>query len=367
MRTWLKNTIKILLGFVLLVVLTLSGIFIYNWVMEFQPESSTLLTTAGSTAIKEHDRKSFTFISWNIGYAGLGEDVDFFYDGGEGVKPDLQEFKKYSKGIYSTIASFHSTDFLLFQEVDISSNRSYKSNQAEDICELLNGYDNYFAVNYDVAYVPIPFTRPLGKVKSGIQLHSNISPAIVEKHDYPSGYSWPYRLFMPKRAYLKAVYKLKSGNNLVIYNTHHSAFDKGELRKAEFQFIRDDMLNEYLRGNYVVAGGDWNQNPPDFDPSYDPEGYQLSSVHPPLSKTVLPKGWQWAWSKGIPTNRSIDRPFKKGQTRTTIIDYFIVSPNLVVDTVITDDLAFRHSDHQPVFLRVSLAQAAESSLMLINE
>ena len=28
---------------------------------------------------------TFEFISWNIGYVGLGEESDFFYDGGEDV------------------------------------------------------------------------------------------------------------------------------------------------------------------------------------------------------------------------------------------------------------------------------------------
>jgi len=27
------------------------------------------------------------------------------------------------------------------------------------------------------------------------------------------------------------------------------------------------MLDEFGKGNYVIAGGDWNQNPPGYKPS----------------------------------------------------------------------------------------------------
>ncbi len=356
-----KIIFRILLAVIFLVIVTLSGIIIHAQINEFDPDEKTILKqpkaeTAG------YDRKHFDFVSWNIGYGGLGKEMDFFYDEGEKVRPEPAEFEGYIRGIYQKISSFRPVDFYLLQEVDINSRRSYFSNEKFSIEKLLEEYESFFAVNYHVKFVPLPFTKPMGRVQSGIQLLCKAPPHSVEKIYYPSSYSWPYRLFMLDRAYIKAVYHLKNNNNLVVYNTHNSAFDDGALRETEFLTIKRDMLSEYEQGNYVVAGGDWNQNPPAFDPANDPLSYNYTEVRPRLENTAFPRHWQWCWDPAVPTNRSNSQPFVKGENTTTIIDFFIVSPNLKVDTVITHDMQFRYSDHQPVYMRISIPPEKPDSL-----
>ena len=53
-------------------------------------------------------------------------------------------------------------------------------------------------------------------------------------------------------------------------------------------------------------------------------------MEPALDSSFLPTGWKWIYDPAIPTNRDVSEAYKKGRTRTTIIDYFIVSPNLEV-------------------------------------
>lgn len=362
----MPNWIKIILVIVIIIfglsILITGGFLIHAHFNEFKPEKTTLLTNPETAPDRNYDRKHFTFLSWNIGYGGLGKEMDFFYDGGKQVRPGLNQFKEYTRGIYQTIASYQSTDFYLLQEVDINSKRSYYNNESKNIQDLLTEYYSFFATNYKVPFVPKPLSKPLGRVESGIQTLSKLNPQIAKRRYFPSSYSWPYRLFMLKRAYLKTVYKLKTGNHLIVYNTHNSAFDDGSLRQIEFKTIRNDMLNEYMRGNYVVAGGDWNQNPPGFDPQKDPLNYNLTSVKPKLTKKDLPQDWQWVWDKNTPTNRSNNRPYEKGKNTTTIIDYFIVSPNVKVDTVKTHEMNFQYSDHQPVFMRISIPEGKKDTL-----
>ncbi len=362
MPSALKISIRILTAIVIIIVVALAGIIIHAQINEFAPEGETILKHPAETEMPGFDQKSFDFISWNIGYGGLGKQMDFFYDGGERVRPEAKEFKNYIGGIYRKIKSLPPVDFYLLQEVDINSRRSYFNNEKFRIEKLLPEYESYFAVNYHVKFVPMPFTQPMGKVKSGIQLLCRTSPYKVEKIYYPSSYSWPYRLFMLDRVYLKAVYHLENNKKLVVYNTHNSAFDNGQLRETEFLTIKRDMLSEYEKGHYVVAGGDWNQNPPGFDTGNDPLDYNLTEVKPRLKETAFPGGWQWAWDSRVPTNRSNKQAFIKGENTATIIDYYIVSPNLNVDTVITHDMQFRYSDHQPVYMRVSIPPDKADSL-----
>ncbi|MGM0648109.1 MAG: hypothetical protein ACQESZ_06955 [Bacteroidota bacterium] len=367
MKPWLKTliwSISIIAGLILLVLI---GFILHAEVNKFDPPQTTVLSDPELSLQKDYDRQHFTFITWNIGYGGLGENMDFFYDGGRRVRPTLSEFKDYSSGVYQTISTFSNIDMILLQEVDIESRRSYFNNELKHITELMPDHESFHAVNYKVPFVPMPLYNPLGKVHSGIQVLSSLKPHLVFRNYYSSSYSWPYRLFMLKRGYLKTIYHLKSGQNLVVFNTHNSAFDDGDLRATEFQTIRTDMLNEYLRGNYVVAGGDWNQNPPAYNPGNDPGQYNYGKIEPSLPEDAFPNGWQWVFDQNIPTNRSNLTPYKKGDNTTTIIDYFIVSPNVNVDTVVTQDLAFKYSDHQPVFMRISLPQEVTDSVSIRTE
>src|SRR5688500_15776984 len=42
---------------------------------------------------------SFSFLIWNVGYGGLGKEVDFFYDGGKMVTSPEEHVLKNNEGI----------------------------------------------------------------------------------------------------------------------------------------------------------------------------------------------------------------------------------------------------------------------------
>ena len=64
--------------------------------------------------------------------------------------------------------------------------------------------------------------------------------------------------------------------------------------------------------------------------------------------------WHWVADPTVPTNRKNDVPYRAGESYTSVIDHYIVSPNLIAEEVAVHDLQFQFSDHQPVYMKVRL-------------
>lgn len=292
--------------------------------------------------------------SWNIGYAGLGKDMDFFYEGGKMVRPTEEQYRKYRDGIVYSLTTMGSADFIFLQEVDTDSKRSYFDNQAERFKMSYKNYSNCFALNYD-AWVPKPIMKPMGKVKAGMMTLSKFKQLESTRFAYPSSYSWPKKLFMLDRCFILSRFNVENGKQLVMINLHNSAFDDAaEMRAQELDMLKNTMTEEFAKGNYVVVGGDWNQNPLPYNVeglTADDKGYAIS---PAIPSGWLPEGWQWAFDNRCPTNRNVNEPYTKGKTGTTIIDFFVVSPNVTIGSVSTQNLGFSFSDHNPVGMMFEL-------------
>ena len=300
---------------------------------------------------KERD---FSFFSWNIGYAGLGRQMDFFYEGGTRVRPKELEFRRYFKGILGTLKANDSCDFIFIQEADFDSKRSYYSNEGNDLAGGLQDHCYAYGKNYDSRFVPVPLVDPMGKVVSGILSFSSFLPYETERIDFGTRFSWPKRLVFLKRCFLLMRFHLNEGKDLVIINTHNSVFDEdGKLRKKEMKKLNQYLLNEYQKGNFVVAGGDWNQNPRRFSPEKVVSGDQVKLITPSIDEDFVP-GWQFVFDPTQPTNRDVDHFYQKGVTKTTIIDFFVVSPNIEVKRIKTLCTGFENSDHQPVLMQIKL-------------
>jgi endonuclease/exonuclease/phosphatase family metal-dependent hydrolase len=280
--------------------------------------------------------------------------MDFFYDGGKMVRPKKELVNKYTSGILDFLKTADSMDFMLLQEVDVNSSRTSKQNEVQIIGQELNQYSATFGYNYKVKFVPIPFFNPLGKVEMGQMNLSKASPVSSQRYSYYSAYSWPMRLFMLDRCFIVSRFQLTSGKQLVVLNTHNSAYDAGgKLREQEMPVIRDVMVKEFKKGNYVVAGGDWNQNPPDYSINNITGKFLANSVEK-IDFSIFPEGWKIVNDKNSGTNRSLDFPLSIEKTKVTLIDYYIVSPNLKVEAIQTLTQNFQFSDHEPVFLRIKL-------------
>ena len=131
-------------------------------------------------------------------------------------------------------------------------------------------------------------------------------------------------------------------------NTHNSAYDDGAERQEAMSYLRSFLIAEEKKGSYIVAGGDWNQTPPGY-----PESKGTKHVKPlAIDNTYMPSGWQWVYDATIPSNRFLDSKYQKGITQTTILDFFLCSPNIRCINVKTVELGFANSDHNPVLLTI---------------
>ena len=206
--------------------------------------------------------------------------------------------------------------------------------------------------------VPIPILEPwqvYGKVNSGLGTLSRFQPKKSTRFQLPGKFEWPTRIFQLDRCLAVHRYEVKNGKELVVFNLHNSAYDSGGfLKKQQMKYLQKKVQKEYKKGNYVVVGGDWNQCPPDFKfDTFMPENTD-SYYQSNIQKDYLPNDWQWVYDPKIPTNRKTASPYVKGQSFVTLIDFFLISPNLKVKSVQGHDLGFDFSDHQPVRMEVEL-------------
>lgn len=361
---WLRWLIRLIVFVFLLALLYVGGMIVYAMLTDYDPPPTETLTMEGKardSLLTVVQPDTLSLYNWNIGFTGLGKESDFFYDGGDQVIMPEALVDKNRTGIMAEIAvQAKETDFFLLQEVDRHSRRSYYVDGVEAISAVLPGFVSSYATNYRVGFIPIPFTRPMGTVEGGLATWSRFQPDEAMRYSFEGNYDWPTYLFFLDRCFLLTRFTRANHPDLVLINTHNSAYDDGSLKKRQMEQMQKVLLAEYEKGNYVIVGGDWNQFPPHYQ---GVEGFALNeqSWSTPVAEDYPAAGWQWAYDPSLATNRSLNAPFDADTTRRYIIDYFLLSPNVELLKVKTADLGFAYSDHQPVRLQVVLGSEALSS------
>ncbi len=337
--------------------LILLGLIIFLSITEFRPEKTeNLKLYAEAKAVKTLEtNKLIRIASWNIGYAALGAKQDFFMDGGSIVLPETKEDSLENiNGIVRGLKDINA-NIILLQESDRSSKRSYYINHQDMVSESENmAYAS--AINYKCAFVPypIPFT---GKVESGLATFSHYKMSEAKRESLPVTFKWPVSLAHLKRCLLVSRFPLESGKTLVLINLHLEAFDDGPGRLAQTKVLMDILKEEYAKGNYVIAGGDFNQT----FPNKRPKAFAVQSGrwHPgKLTQDMLPKNWRYASDDSAPTCRSTQSNYIaalkneniKKNWQYYLLDGFILSPNVKMEQIKTMDNDFLYSDHNPVYM-----------------
>ena len=352
----MKKLFKALLTVLLLIlVVAAAGLGYLSWA-EYHPEAVEELSLSPDKAGKALPlNQSLDVMTWNIGYGGLGAASDFFMDGGKSVRAaDEFTVSEYMGGIRSTIYGGEDTpDLIMLQEVDLDSSRSFGMDERA----YLAGDDGVEALNFAVEFVPYPLP-PIGKVHSGIfTTTQGYDIASAQRISLPCPFTWPVRTVNLKRCLLASWLPVEgTDRQLCLVNLHLEAYDDGEGKIAQTKQLRDFIASEYQKGNYVIAGGDFNQVFPgtlEVYPNTHPELWSVGA----LSEELLPEGFQFAFDSAAPTCRLLNQPYDPGDTVNTqyyVIDGFIVSPNVRIDSVQTVDAGFADSDHNPVRLSMTL-------------
>jgi endonuclease/exonuclease/phosphatase family metal-dependent hydrolase len=330
------------------------AMLVYGTLTNYSPPEKVSLETYNQQESLAAD-STFTFMVWNVGYAGLGAEADFFYDGGKMVRSKRVWVDSYIKGIKEFLNQYAAeVDFFLLQEVDSNSKRSYFINQFELFSQTLPNHSSTFATNYKVRFVPMPLTSvsPMGKVHSGVASFSKYKVGESTRYQFPGKFDWPKSVFMLDRCFLLQRIPLVSGKEMIVINSHNSAYDDGSLKQAEMNYLRSFLLEEYAKGNYVIVGADWNQCPPGFDYGFFSKNNQDDYYQSNIEEDFMPEGWQWVYDDSTPTNRKLADSFKPDETFVTLIDFYLVSPNVEVLNVQTFNQNFKYSDHHPIKLQI---------------
>lgn len=342
-----------LIGVIIVAAAALIGILT---AMEYNPDDVEVLTVTGNVQTRQaRVGEMINVMTMNVGYGGLGANQDFFMDGGSMTRPEnLETVERNIKGVLSDLG-LRKADIYMLQEVDLNSWRSHSMNQGEYFRRGFGyTYNTAFAYNYNCAFVPFPWP-PLGRVKSGLSTSTTFQVTEATRESLPVPFSWPVRVANLKRCLLvERIPVENSDKELVIVNLHLEAYDDGEGKMAQTKQLMQLLSAEYRKGNYVIAGGDFNQvfeEARDAFPLLDERYWQPGL----LLNSDLPQGFSYVYDASSPTCRLLNKPYsgERSETQLYVIDGYIVSDNLRVNHVETVDLNFAHSDHHPVFLQVT--------------
>jgi len=354
-----KCILFLVAGIILLLIIAGVSLIAFLTLKEYRPEEIITLEASQYPVEQLHTGETVRILTWNTGYCGLDQSQDFFMDGGSGVQPSPPQVVTDNLiGIQESLQTINS-DLILLQEVDTDSKRSYHQNQQEQYETALSDYASTFAYNFKVAYIPYPLP-PIGEVNSGIMTLSRYQMEDCERVALPTSFSWPVRIAQLKRCLLVSRLPLKdSGRELVLVNLHLEAYDDGSGKIAQTTALIELLEQEYEKGNYVIAGGDFNQ----VFSSVDSQRYMIKNSDLWTPGTIdlndFSAGWQFAVDDKIPTCRLLNEPYDPDSINTQhyVIDGFILSPNVTLEQVETIDLGFRNSDHNPVCLQVTFPES----------
>ena len=369
MKKIIKRTLITLL-FVLLAVALLAGGYIgYMQLQYYRIEDNLQLTVENEQGEVLKPGQEYSALTYNIGFGAYGPDYSFFMD--RGVMNDgTPVVGKYGKALsrQSVIdhtngalqeLEFEDADFVLLQEVDVKADRSYDVNQVETIVAALPQYSSVFANNFHSAYLLYPFNDPHGAVEAGLLSLSKMKISEAVRRSYPVDNSFIIKFTDLDRCFAVMRVPVEGGKELVLINSHMSAYDEGGLIRAQqLKLLNDVMTEEYEKGNYVIVGGDFNHALGEEVSTAYMGQQQFPAWISVLNDEDIAQGFsiQKAVNEmAVPTCRAAEMEWEPGVNYATVVDGFIVSDNVKAQAQ-NEDTQFAYSDHNPVRLTFTLME-----------
>ena len=346
---------KILIGIIIVILAVLLIGFSILMLTEYKPEDVEELIVEGESTKKLEQDKDVKLLTYNLGYLSLDSTQDFFMDGGESVMPKTASNVNKNLAAVENFMANEDVDIYLFQDVDINAKRSYETNEYEGLKNNFKGTSTY-ATDYKCIYVPYPILSPVGHVESGMVMLNKFSN-ISSRVSLPSAYNFPIKALMAKRCLMIQRIKVEeTDKELIVINVHLDRYDDGSIRLEQLEVLKSFMIDEYNKGNYVIAGGDFNLKFSVVDNSKYPvidNTYFSAEIIP---DDFLPKNWNYAVDGSKPTSRLLNEVYSGNydNTQLYVIDGYILSPNVKKEAVETIENAFSYSYHQPVKLTIKL-------------
>ena len=362
-KNYFKKAFKSI-GILFLAIIAIVGLYVaYMSIQYYRIEDNVLVEAENPSDVILTAKDEHSVITYNIGFGAYNHEFSFFMDSGEmkdGTKVAGSDSKAESKEVVikNTSNSIKfvdelDADFYLFQEVDTKSTRSHNVNQYEMLKELGSEYSLSFANNFHSAFLMYPFTDPHGSVNSGLTTMSKYKINESIRKQYPVSTDFITKFTDLDRCFLLSRIPVDNGKELVLINTHMSAYDEGGIiRKEQLKVLNEALEVEYAKGNYVIVGGDFNH-----DIAGTKEVFESNQKVPEwvfeLNDDDLADGFTFVIADNyeeVATCRSTDMPYVEGENYTVVIDGFIVSDNIKSFRAENLDANFVSSDHNPVAL-----------------
>lgn len=350
---------KILLGVMALLLAAVLGYLIYVFAAYYRVEDNQTLTveTAGDSAGGAvFAGELYRAASYNIGFGAYSNDYSFFMDGGKESRARSPEaVRENVTGAMETVKAI-APNFLFLQEVDVDGTRSYHINELDLVSAALEGlFQSWtFAQNYDSPYLFWPLLEPHGANRAGQATFSAYPIASALRRQLPIEEGF-MKLVDCDRCYSVQRIPLAEGDReLVLYNLHLSAYTSdGTIAEEQLEMLFADMLAEYGKGNYAIAGGDFNKdilgNSEEVFGISGPEYTWAQPIPPELVPEELAIVAPFDEADPVPSCRNADRPYGPDNYVVTV-DGFVVSANVEVGRALVLDTGFRWSDHNPVYM-----------------
>lgn len=351
-QTWYKALISIIIT-ILVICLVIFLVIIFS---EYFPNDEEVIQTEGTSTktIKVDD--TCNIISYNLGYLSLDNTQDYFMDGGKSVRPASATTVTKNLSAINNFIDSQDADIYLFQDVDTKAKRSYNINEYEGIKEGFDGTSAY-AKTSNVLYVPRPLFNSVGHVESGIVTLNKYNVTDTTRISLKSAFKWPRRALMSKSCIMEQRIPIESTDKeLVVYNFILDKYGSNEGKEEQLKTLVDAMKTDLDNGNYVIAGGDFSLTLPNVDtdtyPIYESEKYNPVKI----DESILPEGLFFSYEPSKPTERLMDEEYTGNydNSHVYIVDGFIVSSNVEVQSVDTIENNFSYSNHQPVKISIKI-------------
>ena len=346
---------------ILLVVIIVAGGYVAYLLLSYNRiEDNQVLDVYHEAQTKEVlPDTEYTAVTANLGFGAYTPDYTFFMDGGTQSWAASKESVVACIDGSADLIKAQNADIVFLQEIDDDSTRSYHIDQRQMLNDSFKGYDSVFARNFHSAFLAVPPLQPHGFANSGIFTLADFELTDSVRRSLPISESFS-KLFDLDRCYSVSRAKTSNGKELALFNLHLSAYGTdGDLQSQQMTMLFNEMKEEYDKGNYVIAAGDYNH---DFTGESrnvfnDMSQYEERTWAAPFPDDMIPDGFSKVtdYASGIvtPSCRDCDIPYSD-ESFTVIVDGFMVSDNITPTYVDIIDNGFRYSDHNPVVMKFQL-------------
>ena len=343
--------------------LAVAAYVLYVYLQYYRIDDGQILTVSSEKTDTVRTGKTYSVMTYNIGFGAYGPDFSFFMDSGV-MDTGEKKTGRYGKAIdrqsvtdniAGSVAAVRAADcdFVLLQEVDSDGSRSYHVDQVAAFTQD-PAYASVYAVNFHTAYLFWPLNDPHGKNESGILTLTKYAVSSAVRRSYPVSTSFDKFFDLDRCFSVMYLPVSDSDRQLVLVNSHMSAYDEGgTIRAQQLAMLNAFMAAEREKGNYVIVGGDFNHDIAASDGLF-PSRQQHPDWVFSLTDADLPEGFRFAAAVNAPTCRAAEIPYEKGINYTVVVDGFIVSDNVDTVSVENIDLDFRCSDHNPAVMQFVL-------------